>query len=70
MKKYIYLAGVGGIILIIASLINYSINNVWNIFSTILIVLGVILCGVYVVIDFNKIRIFFSKRSTVYGSNA
>jgi len=71
MKKHFYLSGIIGFVFIAASLINISVNNWnWNIFSIILLALGVILCAAYIVLEFNKIKTFLSKRSTIYGSNA
>jgi len=71
MKKHFYLIGILGIVFIAASLINLSVNNwVWSVFSIVLLALGGLMCIAYVIKELETIKKFFSKRSTIYGSNA
>ena len=66
-KQYI---GVAGIVLLFLSLIISSINTNWSLFSKILLYLGILLFGGYIIIDFSNVKTFFSKRSSKQGSNA
>ncbi|MFQ5584914.1 MAG: GldG family protein, partial [Calditrichia bacterium] len=58
-----------GILLIIYSLVNFSINQIWDWASTVSIIVGLVAAGigVYYVMRFRKKEL--SKRTMVYGGN-
>jgi len=62
--------GIAGIMLILLSLVISSISLGWSLFSKIILYLGILLFGGYIIIDFSNIKRFFLKRSSRYGSNA
>ncbi|MFC1726247.1 GldG family protein [candidate division KSB1 bacterium] len=62
--------GILGIVLLLISIIMSSINSEWTVFSKIMLYLGILLFGGYVIIDFKSVKRFFLKRSSRYGSNA
>lgn len=70
MERYIKLIGYGGLGLIIAGLISLSINATLGTITTVFLSLGLVLLLVFVIRSFNKIKRFFEKRSTKYGTNA
>lgn len=69
MKKFVNIFGLAGIVLIAASLIWYSISKLWEVSNWILLILGVIGLG-YFLLDFYKNREKeLSQRSLKQGSN-
>ena len=70
MKKYAYLIGILGIVLIVAGLVIYSINSLMTTLSTVLLVAGIVFILAYTVVQFQKIKMALSSRSVKFGSNA
>ncbi len=70
MKRYADIALIVGILLIIYSFVNFSLNQLWDWVSTISLILGLIIAGLgtYYYFQFRKKKI--SKRSVKYGANA
>ncbi|RKY81086.1 hypothetical protein DRQ00_00695 [candidate division KSB1 bacterium] len=70
MKKYLDYLGYVGVVLIVISLGSYLITSVFKLFQTITILTGLVILIAFVLANLARIREFFSKRSTKYGTNA
>ncbi len=70
MKKYANIAGLLGIVVVLAGLVVYSINSMITTLATILMAVGVLLLIAYVVLRFQEIKTGLSSRSAKFGSNA
>ena len=70
MKKYLDYLGYVGVVLIVISLGSYLITSVFKLFQTITILTGLVILIAFVLVNLARIREFFSKRSTKYGTNA
>jgi ABC-type uncharacterized transport system involved in gliding motility auxiliary subunit len=69
MKLIDKIAGIIGIILLLFSLIYYSIQNIWGSVNWITLILGIAACGYFLYIYYTKRDKKISKRSLLYGSN-
>ncbi|HHE55263.1 MAG TPA: hypothetical protein ENL21_05730, partial [Caldithrix abyssi] len=69
MKKIENISGLVGIIALLAALVWYSINQVWQIYHWILLVLGVLGLGYFIFMFYRNRQRELSKRSIKYGSN-
>ena len=69
MKRYSKLALMVGILLVVYSLINYSLNQIWDWTSTLSLVVGLIIggVGVYYILKFRKREL--SAQTIKYGTN-
>ena len=70
MKRYINIALIVGIVLFLYSLVNFSLNQIWDWVSTISLILGVLISGVsiYYRLQFRQKKM--SIRSVKYGANS
>ena len=68
MKKYSNIAVAVGLALIVFSLVNYSINNVWDWMSWLLLIPGILMttAGLYLYFQFREKKL--SKKSMQYGA--
>ena len=69
MKKIENIAGIAGVVLLIAALIWYSITNLWETIHWVLLVGGVAGIGYFLFVFFTQREKVISKRSLKYGSN-
>ncbi len=69
MKKIENIAGLVGILALMAALIWYSINQLWKIYHWILLVVGLIGLGYFLFMFYKNRQKELSKRSLKYGSN-
>ncbi len=69
MKKFENISGLVGIIALLAALVWYSINQVWQVYHWILLVLGVLGLGYFIFMIYRNRQRELSKRSIKYGSN-
>ena len=69
MKKIENIAGIAGIVLLITSLIWYSISNLWQTVHWILLILGAAGIAYFLFVFFSAREKVISKRSLKYGSN-
>ncbi len=69
MKKFENIAGLVGILALLAALIWYSINQVWQVYHWILFIVGIIGLGYFVFMFYRNRQKELSKRSLKYGSN-
>ena len=69
MKKYINITLIIGFLLIVYSLFNFSVNQIWDWVSTIAVIAGLVAVGIgiYYRIRFREKEL--SRRSVIYGGN-
>ncbi len=70
ITKYASIGGLAGLVLVLLSLVVYSINSVINALTMILFFVGLALLIAFFVLRFKEIKAGLSSRSAKFGSNA
>jgi ABC-type uncharacterized transport system involved in gliding motility auxiliary subunit len=70
LKKIATIGAYIGILVITFGLLNYSINEVWDIYSTIMVSIGGVLVVFGLVMNLEEAKKAVMKRSTAYSANA
>jgi ABC-type uncharacterized transport system involved in gliding motility auxiliary subunit len=69
MNKLLQKLDTVGLLLLVATVIRYSVNNVWDVWATVLGVLGAACAAAGLVANYKQIMMTLGKRSTKYFSN-
>ena len=69
MNKILQKLDTVGLVLIVATAIRYSINNVWDIWATVLGIAGAVAIVVGLAANYKQIMLTLGKRSTKYFTN-
>ncbi len=70
ISKYASIGGLSGLVLVLLSLVVYSINSVVNTLAMVLFFVGLALLIAFIVLRFKEIKVGLSSRSAKFGSNA
>ncbi len=69
MKTIDRIAGLAGLLLILAGLIWYSISKIWGVPQWVFLILGIVGLGYFLFVHFTRREKQYSKQSLKYGSN-
>jgi len=69
MKKYVNIAFITGLVLVIYSFLNFSLNQIWDWVSTVSLILGAVVGGIAVYYHLKFRERAMNKRTLQYGAN-